>query len=199
MGAKTSVDFFLKDNAQESIVPPLFGRLIVESGRDLNSFNLAVLHSRGGKSISALNAYLADATKGGLSPLDCVVIGSDANCKGFVTKRDQLQAEVRGLGLTLITVIPNPHVERRYLLDPAALSAAVGETLFPHAPPFKCGKSEYKKRLKDAFRGSRVSPVSGGIEYGPNIAARMNLYEVSKQDAGLKDFVDQTKNWLKRC
>jgi hypothetical protein len=160
-------------------------------------FRLDVLHSRGGQSIAALKSYLQDAKKRGMSPVDCAVIGSDANCRGFLQKRELLQAEARGLSLTLITVIPDPHVERWFLLDPAALSAAVGKPLVPHVPPYKCGKNEYKIRLKEAFQGSGIAPLSGGIEYGPEIAAHMDIYTVSKLDAGLKDFADQTKLWLK--
>jgi hypothetical protein len=197
MAAKYTVNFFLEDNAQESIVPPLFNRIIAENGLDSNCFNLSVLHSRGGKSISALKSYLQDAKKRGMSPADCVVIGSDANCKGFVKKREMLLAEANGLALTLITVIPDPHIERWFLLDPAALSEAVGEKLVPNVPPYKCGKNEYKNRLKDAFKGSSVAPLSGGIEYGSEIAAKMNLYNVSKLDPGFEDFVRQAVFWLK--
>lgn len=156
-----------------------------------------VLHSRGGKSISALKSYLQDAKKRGASPADCVVIGSDANCNGFVKKREMLLAEAKGLSLTLVTVIPDPHIERWFLLDPAALSTAVGENLLPHVPPYKCGKNEYKIRLKEAFKGSSISPLSGGIEYGTEIAANMDLYKVSKLDSGLEDFIRQTVLWLK--
>ncbi len=34
-----------------------------------------------------------------MSPADCVVIGSDANCKGFVKKREMLLAEAKGFRL----------------------------------------------------------------------------------------------------
>ena len=40
-------------------------------------------------------------------------------------------------------------------------------------------------------------PLSGGIEYGPEIAANMKLYNVCKLDAGLEDFIRQTVVWLK--
>ena len=132
-----------------------------------------------------------------MSPADCAVIGSDANCKGFIRKREMLQTEANGLCLTIVTAIPDPHIERWFLLDPTALSTAVGENLVAHVPPYKCGKNEYKIRLKEAFKGSTVSPLSGGIEYGPEIAANMNIYNAAKQDAGLEDFVSQTKLWLK--
>ena len=197
MGAKYTVTFFLEDNAQESIIPPLFKRLIVENGMEPDCFELLILHSRGGKSISALKSYLEDAKKRGMSPADCAVIGSDANCKGFLKKREILWEEAKGLSLTLVTVIPDPHIERWFLLDPAAFSTAVGENLVPHVPPYKCEKNEYKNRLKEAFKGSKISPLSGGIEYGPEIAANMDLYKVLKQDAGLEDFINQTKQWLK--
>jgi hypothetical protein len=177
-------------------VPSLFNRIILESNKNPKAFDLSVLHSRGGKSISALKAYLRDAKKRGASPSDCVVIGSDANCKGFAKKREMLKSEAADLSLSLITVIPDPHIERWYLIDAQALSTAVGETLQPHTPPYKCDKNEYKKRLKDAFLNSTIFPLSGGIEYGPEVASKMNLYKASKEDPGLEDFIKQTKAWL---
>jgi hypothetical protein len=52
--------------------------------------------------------------------------------------------------------------------------------------------------LRQAFRGTEVTPPLGGIEYGPLVAKSMNLYSAAKQDHGFADFIEKTRAWLKR-
>ena len=56
----------------------------------------------------------------------------------------------------------------------------------------------HKTLLWKAFVDNEISPPLGGIEYGPAIAEKMDLYAAAKQDHGLADFIDKSRAWLKR-
>jgi hypothetical protein len=94
--------------------------------------------------------------------------------------------------------VPDPHVERWYLLDPSALSNAAGISEMPALPAHKCEKNYYKQLLRSAFNNSSIIPLLGGTEYGPLVADKMDLYAASKADHGLAEFVDGVKSWLKQ-
>ncbi|OHE81886.1 MAG: hypothetical protein A2107_09640 [Verrucomicrobia bacterium GWF2_62_7] len=199
MAAKSRVAFFLEDSAQEAIIPPLFQRLAAEAGFASDYFDLQVLSARGGGSLKAFRQFLKDARKRGHIDADLLIVGSDANCKGFTARRDfVVKAAAKSPFHETVTAVPDPHVERWYLLDLPALSNAAGVKLTGTLPAYKCDKNRYKTLLRQVFAGSDVTPPLGGIEYGPDVAKTMDLYQASKQDHGLADFVEKTQAWLKR-
>ena len=194
--AKQEVLFFVEDNAQEQILPSLFARIAVGLGVDDADVRLRVVHSRGGDSIRALRDYLRDYPG---SDDITVVLGSDGNCKGFAERRKTLvsRLERETKGAKVIFAIPNPHIERWYLIDHKALSAAVGKPVTDHAPDLKCDKGRYKVILRDAIRSTGVTPLQGGAEYGSEIADTLDLYRAGKDDHGFKFFHEQVKEWAK--
>lgn len=188
--------FFLEDNAQEQIVPELFCRIAHEQGVARERLDVKVPYSRGGGSIKAMRKYLEDYPD---LTAAAVVLGSDGNCKGFAEKRKMLYKNCQDLqkSASIIFAIPDPHIERWYLLDANALSAAVGERVADHAPARKCAKDYYKCLLRDAIFGAGVIPLQGGAEYGVEIARVLDLYKASKGEPGLKAFVTSVQRWAK--
>jgi hypothetical protein len=200
MAAKRRVVFFLEDSAQEAIMPPLFKRLAGEEGFAQDQLDIDILASRGGGSLRAFGQFLKDARRK-RSPLqaDLLIVGSDANCKGFAERREAvLKAAAKSSYQEIITAIPDPHVERWYLLDVKAFTLAVGSRMAVASPDYKCEKNHYKTLLRQAFLDNNISPPLGGIEYGPAIAENMDLYAAAKQDHGLADFIEKSRSWLKR-
>jgi hypothetical protein len=198
MADKHRVAFFLEDSAQEAIIPPLFSRLAEEEGLPPADLEFQVLYARGGASLEAFRIFLDDARDQPYLRSDLLVVGSDANCKGFTSRRDTVTAMAAKFpSQEFVTAIPDPHVERWYMLDLHALSQAAGVPLAVSPPPYKCDKNYYKTLLRHAFRGTEVTPPLGGIEYGPLVAKSMDLYQAAKQDHGLADFIDKTRAWLK--
>ena len=194
---KYKVLFFVEDNAQEQIIPGLFIRIASNHGIARGDLDIHVPSSRGGGSIKALKEYLKDY--GDELVADCIVLGSDGNCKGLNEKRKQLEKNLQKVecDFTLILTIPDPHIEHWYLLDSNALSLAVGESVTDHAPRKKCEKNHYKTLLKDAIQSSGVIPLQGGAEYGSEIANEINLYKASKAEQGFAFFEEQVKSWAK--
>ena len=83
MAVERHVAFFLEDSAQEAIVPPLFRRLADEEGFAPDQIVVQVLSARGGGSLAAFRQFLKDARRRGHLNADLLVVGVDANCKGF--------------------------------------------------------------------------------------------------------------------
>ena len=199
MAAKHIIAYFLEDAGQEAIIPPLVKRLIREAGKPTENFEHHPLNARGGRSISSYKEFLADAKRNNHLPADLLVVGSDGNCKGFATRRDEINAVAANPPYpTVVTAVPDPHVERWYLLDPSALSKAAGISKMPALPAHKCEKDYYKQLLRSAFNNSSIIPLLGGTEYGPLVAAEMDLYAASKADHGFAEFIDGVKSWLKQ-
>ncbi len=199
MAARKRIVFFLEDAAQEAIMPPLFGRLLRDGGVGPERFEFRVLNSRGGDSIGAYERFLKELAGGSQFAADALVVGSDGNCKGHAVRREQLReiAKSNAPMVSIITAVPDPHVERWYMIDPLALANAVGCPVVAAVPAYKCAKDHYKQLLREAFLGSGVSPPLGGVEYGPECAYTMDLYAAGKEDAGLGDYVIQVRDWIR--
>jgi hypothetical protein len=199
MAARYRVVFFLEDAAQENLIPDLLRRLITESGLVLEDFQLDVLYARGGAALRALRDFIRDSKRLKHLDADLLVVGSDANCKGFTARRDWIVKETAKTDYReVVAAIPDPHIERWYMLDMAALAAAADVVLTGAAPAYKCDKGHYKKLLREAFRNSGIEPPLGGSEFGPSLAQKMDLYAAGKQDHGLASFVESVRAWLKR-
>lgn len=199
MAVKHTIAYFLEDSGQEAIIPPLVKRLIREAGKPADHFDHRTLSARGGGSISAYKRFLADARRRGHLPAELLVVGSDGNCLGFAARRDEIKAIAADPPYpVVVTAVPDPHVERWYLLDPSALSASASLSKIPALPEHKCEKGYYKQLLRSAFHKSPVVPPLGGTEYGPLVAEKMDLYAAGKADHGLAEFVSEIRNWLKR-
>ena len=199
MAGERRVAFFLEDSAQEAIIPPLFRRLAAEEGFASNQIVVQVLSARGGGSLAAFRKFLKDARQRRHLNADVLVVGVDANCKGFTVRRDHvMKAAAKSPYPEVLTAIPDPHVERWYLLDVAALSQAAGSSIAAAVPAYKCEKNHYKTLLRKAFVDTGIAPPLGGLEYGPELAQHMDLYAASKQDHGLNDYLEKARAWLKR-
>ena len=135
MAAKYTIAYFLEDVGQEAIIPPLVKRLIREANKPEENFEHRTLSARGGGSISAYKRFLVDARRRMHLPADLLVVGSDGNCQGFAKRRDEIKAEAADPPYpNVITAVPDPHVERWYLLDIPAFSEATGLAKIPALP-----------------------------------------------------------------
>ena len=199
MAAKYIIAYFLEDAGQEAIIPPLVKRFIREAGKLAEDFDHRTLNARGGGSISSYKRFLADANRRMHLPADLLIVGSDGNCKGFATRRDEIKAVAANPPYPIVvTAVPDPHVERWYLLDPSALAKVAGISKMPALPAHKCEKDYYKQLLRSAFTNSPIIPLLGGTEYGALVADKMDLYAASKADHGLAEFIVGVKSWLKQ-
>lgn len=197
--ARYTIIFYLEDAAQEALIPHLVERLIRDEGKNISNYDLRVLGARGGGSISAYRNYLKQVKKRKNLSADLLIVGSDGNCNGFTTRRQQLEKAAKNVPYPLvITAIPDPHIERWYLLDGPALAKVAEVAVQAVAPTVKCDKNYYKNLLKKTFTDQKLFPPLGGAEYGPDVAKIMDLHTAGTIDHSFRDFVDQVRCWLRQ-
>jgi hypothetical protein len=59
------------------------------------------------------------------APPDLLIVSRDANCQGYLQRRQELEPAAVHCGCQVVYAIPDPHIERWLLLDPAAFKAAL--------------------------------------------------------------------------
>jgi hypothetical protein len=190
--AKYKIILFLEDNAQEVFIPALVERMIMDEGKVVNDYEFRILSSRGGGSIRAYMDFIKQAKKRRLLDADVLIVGSDGNCNGFLKRKQQLLNASKNIPYPeVITAVPDPHIERWYLLDGIALANAAGVPIQALSPKVKCDKNHFKSLLKKAFTDQNLFPPLGGAEYGALIAYSLDIYTAGTMDHSLRDFVDQ--------
>lgn len=191
--------FFLEDTAQEAFIRAMVERLIQDEGKNVKNYDLRVLTSRGGGSIRAYKDFLRQVKKRKYLDADVLIVGSDGNCNGFVKRKQQLLDASKSIPYPeVISAVPDPHIERWYLLDSQALVDAADVPVKAVSPTVKCDKNHYKNLLKKAFTDQGVIPLLGGAEYGSIVAKSMDIYTAGTVDHSLRDFIDQVRSWLRR-
>jgi hypothetical protein len=188
---------FVEDFAHEVLLKSLIQRLA-----DLQSVSIGgpeVRSARGGhgRVLSELDRYLRDVRRGRQIAPDLLVVGTDSNCKGLLTRRQEVEDVAAKYHLPLICAIPDPHIERWLLLDSAAFKTVLGKGC--DAPDRKCERDRYKHLLINAIRNAGVTPLLGGIEHAEDIVNQMNLSRLEKNDESFGKFLkalrDQFNEW----
>lgn len=192
-----AIALFLEDLAQERLITALVLRMATESGL---AVVCRVSNARGGhgRVLSELTRYLHDIEKGRETGIpDIFIVAIDANCKGFNTRKKEIQAAIPE-SFTGITVyaIPNPHIERWMLLDSATFKTALGKGC--SAPKQKCDKDRYKMLLANAVQEAGLMPILGGLEHADAIVENMDINAAMKTDKSFKHFIDQLRNQFNR-
>lgn len=186
---------FVEDQAQEKFLSALLLRIAAEQ-----SVPLAIRPrtARGGigKALNHLEEFAKAVEQGSESLPDGLVIGLDANCQGYVQRRRIVNKRARPLANLVICAIPDPHIERWFLLDGEAFRTAVGAGC--DAPDEKCEKSRYKRLLNKAVRLAGVQPLLGGVEYAEDIVNAYHIQRVADRDASFGKLVSEFRNWLNR-
>ena len=125
-------------------------------------------------------------------------MATDADCKGLTERRNEIEEAIdEALRNFVIHAIPDPHIERWLLLDPAAFKSVLGRGC--KAPDLKCSRDRYKQMLLNEMQDAGVSPPLGGIEYADDIVAVMDLKVVEHSDPSigklLRDLRSKFKEW----
>lgn len=194
LGDKMVILYFLEDRAQEGFIKALVERVAKEEGIALQNLNHQIRSTRGGyRVIAAFRKFIKDTIKT-LSPeVDFLIVAIDGNCKGHKDRVRELEKFVKPshpLKNKIIYAVPDPHIERWYIMDQRAFKEGVGLNKGPDLPPYKCKKEHYKQVINRALRESEVSSLLGGVEYAERIVENISdLDSLGKQNAGFQNFV----------
>jgi predicted nucleic acid-binding protein len=184
----TRVDLFAEDQLHEAVVAELVTRILAELERQCEVVPVSV---RGGvgRLLAELEQYLAEIEAGRRDAPDILVVAVDGNCRGFVSRREEVTASTRKstrLPLdAVIIAVADPHCERWLLLDSAAFKSVLGKGC--SAPDHKCDRDRYKEFLAAAVEAAGATPIFHGAEYGSDIARKMDIEKLAQEDKGIAE------------
>ncbi len=187
------LDLFAEDHAHEAFAGALVRRLADEEGV---AVDVQTRSARGGhgRVLTELRAYVHVTDS---SP-DVLVVALDANCKGYTSAANEVRQVLQRAAFAHVVLgIADPHVERWYMADAAALREALGASVTPGRA--KCGRGVYKQQLCAALKRAGHIVVLGGAEFAPDIVAHIDWYRAAKADPNLGRFVDALRGALRRA
>jgi len=189
----TEILLFVEDAAQEKFLKPLILRMAKEEGCH---FHVRPRSVTGGfpKVLGEIEKLAQSYQKGMVSLPDKILVCIDANCQGYGVRKKALDQKAGVLKDFLIHAIPDPHIERWYLLDSGAFKLALGKGC--KAPTEKCEKDRYKRLLNEAVTEANVEPLLGGIEYAGDIIDAYDIQRVASQEASFGHFINEFRSWL---
>lgn len=133
-----------------------------------------------GAVVAELKQYLRDLYREPGNLPDLVVVATDANCQGLTERTKVINEVTSKISARVVRAVPDPHIERWFLLDSAAFKVVFGRGC--NAPDRKCERKRYKKMLIDAILESGIMPSLGGIEFADDIVKEMDLNRMAHND-----------------
>ena len=193
-----TIAYFLEDVAQEALLKALVSRVAVMAGLADSRITHQVRAAAGGTGtmLQSLRLFLRDCRDGDVGPFDLLVVGRDSDCRGYTQTRQHLEGIISRSGYpgACALAIPDPHIERWYLLHPQALQLAVGSSVGPSVPPYRCERAHYKRALMNAFRDA--APQLGGIEWADDVVQHMDFYIAGQNDPAFAYFIQDVRQCL---
>lgn len=194
--------YFLEDRAQEGFIKALVERIAREESIPTSSLHHDIRSARGGsKVINEFKKFLRHTEKIGKTEVDLLIVAIDGNCKGYSERIRQLDNYVKEdhpLKGRLVYAIPDPHIERWYIMDQRAFRNGVGLAKAPDLPAYKCKRAYYKQVLNQALKESNVHSLLGGAEYAEKIVDNIeDLDSLGEQNAGFQTFMEAFRRMLR--
>jgi len=195
---KIQILYFLEDRAQDGFIKAIVERIAKEESIPTSSLITDIRSSeRGGsRSVKEFKKFLKDSEKTGTEDIDFLVVAIDGNCKGYGGRTRELEKCVKPghpFENRVIYAVPDPHIQRWYIIDQRALKDGVGLNKAPDLPPYKCRQDYYKQVLNQALKDSGVDSLFGGAEYAEMIVDRIDLDLLSGQNAGFQAFIEDLR------
>lgn len=149
-----------------------------------------------GPMLRDLGLLLRDLQAGRRLLPDLLLVGRDGNCQGFVQAKEHVAQTVGAYGGPVVIAVPDPHVERWLLLDPAAFKKVLGKGC--PTPDLKCEKDRYKEQLRQAIRDAGLPAILDGLEYAEELVQAFNLNRVAQADASVGHLVNDLRQQVNR-
>lgn len=194
--------YFLEDRAQEGFIKAIVERIAKEESISTRILVHDIRSARGGSRIvREFKTFIKDTERGGMANIDFLVVAIDGNCKGHRDRINELEKNIKNdhpLKQKVVYAVPDPHIERWYLMDQRALKDGVGLGHAPNMPSYKCGRAYYKQVLNQALKESNVSSLLGGAEYAEKIVSKIeDLESLYDQNAGFHVFIEDLRRMLR--
>jgi hypothetical protein len=198
------ITYFLEDRAQEGFIKALVSRIASEESISANDLTHDIRSARhGSRVIVEFRKFLKDTKGASPSDADLLIVAIDGNCKGYSERVKELERYIKDthpFKNRVVYAVPDPYIERWYIMDPRAFKDGVGLSRGVANPPSrKCEKGYYKQLINQALRRSNVSSLLGGAEYAERIVASIRrLDSLSTQNAGFQKLVEHLRKFFQR-
>lgn len=195
--------YFLEDRAQEGFIKQFVKRIACDESIPIDCLTHNVRSSRGGSSrvVNEFKKFVKDTRNIAATDTDFVVVAIDGNCKGHTKLVGQLEKCIKNdhpFKGRVVYAVPDPHIERWYLMDQGAFKRGVGLDSAPSMPRYKCERAYYKQVLNQALRDSNLSSLLGGAEYAERIIEEIaDVESLYDQNAGFQSFALDLKRMFR--
>ena len=180
------INLFVEDEAHEVFLIALIHRFANDHNITI-SLKASSVRGGHGKVIAELEQYKHDLQRNQEDLPDLIIVGTDSNCKGFLGRETEINQVTSNLGNLVITMIPEPHIERWLLIDSEAFKAVFGKGC--PAPDQKCERGRYKNMLLNAiYEATMISPIDG-IEHVEDLVNAMHLQRLEQNDRSARRFL----------
>ena len=181
-----NISLFVEDQVHELFILTLTQRL---ADRHHVKINLTFYNVRGGrgKVMRALKKYQQDLQSNREDLPDLIIVGTDSNCKGLSERETEISQVTSDLGDLIITMIPEPHIERWLLLDSEAFKTVFGKGC--PVPDQKCERDRYKNMLLNAIYQATMTPPIDSIERVAELVYAMNFQRMERSDRSVRRFL----------
>lgn len=177
-------------------------RVANDLGMDPRELDLESRNARGGlpRAKRELTRYVDDLLARETDMPDVLVVAVDADCVGGNARRGELRPIIDRVpsSCCIVLAIPDPHVERWYLIDAAAVKAALGQGPAAYAPRH-CEREVYKRVLAETIELSGARPALGGYEFAAPIVEAMDFYAAGRAEPELGRFLEEFRACLRAC
>ena len=187
---------FVEDEGHRVVI----GAVVRRMSESMNvPVDLVFRTSRGGhgRVLRELREYARVLRDTRATDADCLLVATDANCRGPNEKMREINEVLEGVALSRVYAIPDPHVERWLLLDAGALSRVFDHNVDVTVPD-KCERDIYKNRLMQVVEKAGLEPLAGGLEFAENIIAEYDLMRTAWSDSAFGVFLAQLRAFLNR-
>ena len=181
-----NINLFVEDVAHEDFLTALIQRF---ADAYIVEVNIKASSVRGGRGtvITELKQYLRDLQHNIEDLPDLVIVGTDSNCKGLSERETEINQVTSDLGDLVISMVPEPHIERWLLLDSEAFKTVFGKGC--PVPDQKCERGRYKGLLLNAIYEATMVPPLDGIERVEELVYAMNFQRVERSDRSIRRFL----------
>lgn len=190
-----NIGLFVEDDAHERFIKRFIKRF-AEKYNVTYAISMRMVTGGYGAVIQELDSYVRDLNRMHTSYFDTIIIVKDANCSRWQDMRRKILRKFTQFNT--IFAIPEPHIERWYLIDPSAIKKVIGQGYT--TPSGKCGKNTrdyYKQELYHAINQVGINPPLGGIEYAEDIVDNIDLDRVDWEDQSFSKFLNEMNNYFK--
>lgn len=194
--------YFLEDRAQEGFIKALVKRIATEESVSSDNLIHDIRSARGRyRIIKEFRNFIKETALTGQLEADLLILAKDGNCKGHQESIRELNKYFQTnhpLKDKTVYAVPDPHIERWYIIDQRAFRDGVGLERAPDMPPYKCEKAYYKQILHQALKNSNIGSLLSGAEYAEKIVENIQNFELlGNQNAGFQNFIEGLRRFFK--